>query len=85
MIFSRSNKRFVPDKEFSGADRDAAPGRSGPVQFQKEEQDPFGLWAFLDTVKTAEKKDKRPTEDDRRDRRVVFSLIYFKFIFLISP
>ena len=61
----RSSKRFVPDKEFSGADRGAS-GRSGPVQFEKEE-DPFGLDAFLDTVKTAERK--RPNEDDRRNDR----------------
>jgi len=62
----RSNKRFVPDKEFSGTDRGAGASRSGPVQFQKEEQDPFGLFAFLDTAKNTERK--RATEDDRRDR-----------------
>jgi len=62
----RSSKRFVPDKEFSGADRGAS-GRSGPVQFEKEENDPFGLDAFLDTVKTAERK--RPNDDDRRGDR----------------
>lgn len=53
----------MPDKEFSGADRSAS-SRAGPVQFEKEENDPFGLDAFLDTVKTAERK--RPNEDDRR-------------------
>jgi len=62
----RSSKRFVPDKEFSGADRGVS-GRSGPVQFEKEENDPFGLDAFLDTVKTAERK--RPNDDDRRGDR----------------
>jgi len=62
----KSSKKFVPDKEFSGTSRESGSSRSGPVQFQKEEQDPFGLWAFLDTVKTAEKK--RPTDEDRRDR-----------------
>ena len=65
-LLYRSSKKFVPDKEFSGTSRESGSSRSGPVQFQKEEQDPFGLWAFLDTVKTAEKK--RPTEEDRRDR-----------------
>jgi SNW domain-containing protein 1 len=59
----RSSKRFVPDKEFSGADQGVS-SRSGPVQFEKEEADPFGLDAFLDTVKTAERK--RPNDDDRR-------------------
>uniref|UniRef100_A0A069DVV5 Putative mrna splicing factor/ chromatin binding snw family nuclear protein n=1 Tax=Panstrongylus megistus TaxID=65343 RepID=A0A069DVV5_9HEMI len=42
--------RFVPDKEFSGTDRGGA-GRSGPVQFEKEEEDPFGLDQFLTQAK----------------------------------
>jgi len=62
----RSTKRFVPDKDFGGADRGAS-SRSGPVQFEKEENDPFGLDAFLNTVKTAERK--RPNEDERRNDR----------------
>jgi len=37
--------------------------RSGPVQFEKEENDPFGLDAFLDTAKRAS---KRGNEEDRR-------------------
>merc|ERR1719189_161060 len=60
----RANKRFVPDKDFSGTDRAGGSSRSGPVQFEKEAQDdPFGLDAFLDTAKRAS---KRSTEDDRR-------------------
>jgi SNW domain-containing protein 1 len=60
----RGTKRFVPDKDFSGADRTAGSSRSGPVQFEKEAQDdPFGLDAFLDTAKRASKRDK---DDDRR-------------------
>lgn len=62
----RATKRFVPDKDFGGADRGAS-SRSGPVQFEKEENDPFGLDAFLKEVKTAERK--RPNEDDRRNDR----------------
>jgi SNW domain-containing protein 1 len=54
--------RFVPDKEFSGTDRTAT--RSGPVQFEKEEEDPFGLDQFLTQAKRAS---KRPKDD--RDRR----------------
>lgn len=56
----------MPDKDFGGADRGAS-SRSGPVQFEKEENDPFGLDAFLNTVKTAERK--RPNEDERRNDR----------------
>jgi SNW domain-containing protein 1 len=58
----RQNRRFVPDKEFSGTER-AGVSRSGPVQFEKEENDPFGLDAFLDTAKRAS---KRNNEEDRR-------------------
>ncbi|XP_069677577.1 puff-specific protein Bx42 isoform X1 [Periplaneta americana] len=54
--------RFVPDKEFSGTDRTAT--RTGPVQFEKEEEDPFGLDQFLTQAKRAS---KRPKDD--RDRR----------------
>ncbi|KAG8190087.1 hypothetical protein JTE90_006027 [Oedothorax gibbosus] len=56
------SNRFVPDKEFAGTDRSAR--REGPVQFEKEEEDPFGLDKFLTEAKKAS---KRPT-DDRDDR-----------------
>ncbi|GLV43750.1 Bx42 [Carabus blaptoides fortunei] len=58
--------RFVPDKEFSGTDR-SGPGRSGPVQFEKEE-DPFGLDQFLSQAKRASKR-KEPERRDDRDKR----------------
>ena len=61
----------MPDKDFGGADRGAS-SRSGPVQFEKEENDPFGLDAFLKEVKTAERK--RPNEDDRRNDRLDYYL-----------
>jgi len=49
--------RFVPDKEFSGTDRTAAAAsRSGPVQFEKEEEDPFGLDQFLHEAKRSSKR-----------------------------
>lgn len=41
-----SVSRFVPDREFSGADH--GPRRDGPVQF---EEDPFGLDKFLEEAK----------------------------------
>jgi SNW domain-containing protein 1 len=65
----RKTSRFVPDKEFSGTDRSAGAGgsanRAGPVQFEKDEDDPFGLDQFLDTAKRA--SNKRGNEE-RRDR-----------------
>jgi SNW domain-containing protein 1 len=48
-----NTSRFVPDKEFSGTDRKNP--RSGPVQFEKED-DIFQLDKFLDTAKTGSKR-----------------------------
>ncbi|KAL3279917.1 hypothetical protein HHI36_017424 [Cryptolaemus montrouzieri] len=59
--------RFVPDKEFGGTDRSATAARSGPVQFEKEE-DPFGLDQFLSQAKRASKR-KEPERRDDRDKR----------------
>lgn len=68
--------RFVPDKEFSGVDRSVP--RSGPVQFEKEEEDPFGLDQFLkqakrasgsSTTTTTKRKDERDQRRDDRDKR----------------
>ncbi len=58
--------RFVPDKGFAGADRNAR--REGPVQFTRdehEEEDPFGLNKFLTEAKQAQ---KRPAEESRSSR-----------------
>lgn len=46
----KTNK-FVPDKEFSGTDRSVV--RTGPVQFEKDAEDPFGLDRFLKQAKRA--------------------------------
>jgi len=56
--------RFVPDKEFAGADRSQA--RTGPVQFEKEaeEEDPFQLDKFLSEAKRGGKR----TESSDADR-----------------
>lgn len=67
--------RFVPDKEFSGTDRSTT--RSGPVQFEKDEEDPFGLDQFLkqakrassSTTTTTKRKDEREQRRDDRDKR----------------
>ncbi|KAH8275852.1 hypothetical protein KR018_011983 [Drosophila ironensis] len=58
-----NTKRFVPDKQFSGASREAAAGqRTGPVEFEKEE-DPFGLDQFLNMAKKAPKRAEEKTGD----------------------
>lgn len=63
-----NTNRFVPDKEFSGTDRSAQAARSGPVQFEKEE-DPFGLDQFLNMAKKAPKrKDDKATTDGHKER-----------------
>lgn len=63
-----NTNRFVPDKEFSGTDRSAQNTRSGPVQFEKEE-DPFGLDQFLNMAKKAPKrKDDKAQEKDYKDK-----------------
>lgn len=70
-----STSRFVPDKEFSGTERTGPPpSRSGPVQFEKEE-DPFGLDQFLTMAKKAPKRkedkqsDYKDKERDKKQRR----------------
>lgn len=47
-----------------GAER-AAGGRTGPVQFERAEEDPFGLDQFLTQAKKA--ATKRPYEEKSRD------------------
>lgn len=63
-----STIRFVPDKEFSGADHGQR--REGPVQF---EEDPFGLDKFLEEAKQ-HGGSKRPStssrsKDDYHDKK----------------
>ncbi|EDV20286.1 uncharacterized protein TRIADDRAFT_51016 [Trichoplax adhaerens] len=55
-------KRFAADTEFQGTDHNLQ--RDGPVQFEKDEDDPFGLDKFL----TEAKQSKRPTEDSKDSR-----------------
>lgn len=50
-----NTNRFVPDKDFAGADRSGQTQRSGPVQFEKED-DIFQLDKFLDTAKKGSKR-----------------------------
>ena len=58
-----NNFRFQPDKEFSGTDRNTR--RDGPVQFERDEEDPFGLDKFLTEAKRAGKR----TADEPRTSR----------------
>lgn len=46
-----NTNRFVADKGFSGTDASGAP-RSGPVQFEREDEDIFGLGELLQTNTT---------------------------------
>lgn len=57
MLYSCS---FVPDKQFAGTDRSQK--RDGPVQFEKDDDDIFGLTKFLEDAK---KGAKRQATDDR--------------------
>jgi len=65
----KANKRFVADKGFQGTEGGAAGGssRAGPVQFEKEADDPFGLDAFLHKAKQASSNKRK--DDDGRERR----------------
>ncbi|KAG5444919.1 SNW domain-containing protein 1 [Clonorchis sinensis] len=58
----QKTRRFVPDREFAGADH----GRrlDGPVQFERDEEDPFNLSKFLSEAKKAQ---KRPGENISAD------------------
>ncbi|KAL3873501.1 hypothetical protein ACJMK2_036610 [Sinanodonta woodiana] len=66
-----NTNRFVPDKQFSGTDRSRH--REGPVQFERDDEDPFGLDKFLKEAKTGQKRaadDPRSSRDfDRKKRR----------------
>lgn len=64
----RANKRFVADKGFQGTEGGEGSSRSGPVQFEKEADDPFGLDAFLDTAKKASKRKDEDGDRRREDR-----------------
>jgi len=64
----KGSKRFVPDKEFDGTDPSQI--RDGPVQFEKEEEDPFQLDKFLQEAKTGRKRtDKSDKEGDKSSKR----------------
>jgi SNW domain-containing protein 1 len=62
-VFIISLCRFQPDKEFAGTDRNVR--RDGPVQFERDEEDPFGLDKFLTEAKRAGKR----TADEPRGSR----------------
>ncbi|KAH9587612.1 Contactin-5, variant 3 [Schistosoma haematobium] len=73
----KKTKRFVPDREFSGTDHSRR--LDGPVQFERDEEDPFNLSKFLSKVKKAEKRpgegtsgtdiSNRDTTHRKRDRK----------------
>ncbi|XP_002157642.1 SNW domain-containing protein 1 isoform X1 [Hydra vulgaris] len=64
----KSSKRFTADKEFAGSDRNQV--RDGPVQFEKEEEDPFQLDKFLQDAKRGGKRtDKSDKDHDKSSKR----------------
>ena len=48
-------------KQFSGTNNEATASRPGPIQFEKDEEDPFGLNEFLQQAKQTS---KRGCDDD---------------------
>ena len=67
---SRFPVRFAPDKGFEGADRSGGAPRTGPVQFERQEEfDPFGINQFLSKAKQASKRPGDERRDDRDKRR----------------
>jgi SNW domain-containing protein 1 len=50
-----STNRFVADKGFSGTEGGGG-ARSGPVQFEKDEEDIFGLGQLLESGKESKKR-----------------------------
>ncbi|VDK89243.1 unnamed protein product, partial [Onchocerca ochengi] len=57
-----STNRFVPDKGFSGTEAGAA-RNVGPVEFEKEEEDIFGLGQLLQSAKESGKELKKRATD----------------------
>lgn len=51
----KSTDKFRPDKDFKGVDRSSGAKRDGPVQFEHEQKDPFGLDQFLTEARSGKK------------------------------
>ena len=65
-----NTERFVPDKGFQGADK--AQKRSGPVEFEAAQEDPFGLDQFMKEARQGKRpheKSERSSRDDDDDER----------------
>ncbi|CAL8087293.1 unnamed protein product [Calicophoron daubneyi] len=62
----KKTRRFVPDREFSGADHSRR--LDGPVQFERDEEDPFNLSKFLSEAKKAQKRPGDTTAADSTNR-----------------
>ena len=56
----KSAKKFVADRGFEGTQEGQAAKRTGPVQFEKDRDDPFGLDDFLDKAKGSGPAAKKP-------------------------
>ncbi|VDD95821.1 unnamed protein product, partial [Enterobius vermicularis] len=60
--------KFVPEKSFSGADASAARS-GGPVQFEKDEDDIFGLGQLLQSAKEVKKRGHEGGNDDSSSKK----------------
>merc|ERR1711953_1545374 len=61
-------KRLVPDKGFEGADASAGRG-SGPVQFEKDAEDIFGIDKLLTDAKRGSKRSGEKDKSEKSKRR----------------
>jgi len=68
-----SDKFHRPDKGFAGADASGGNRRDGPVQFEKDSEDVFGLDQFLTEAKEGSKDGKRSGYVGRSSRLDVAS------------
>ena len=64
----KKSKRFVPDKGFAGADESSGGRGSGPVQFEKDAEDIFGIDKLLTDAKRGSKRgaDEKHEKSKRR-------------------
>lgn len=59
----KDTDKFKPNRDFTGVDRSRrAEPRRAPVEFEKEEVDPFGLDEFLSEAKETTEKRKNPLD-----------------------
>lgn len=68
-MIEKSTQKFKPDRGFTGAEESAAAtsSRDKPVEFERDEADPFGLDQLISDAKKGDNREDR--EDGKRDRK----------------